>query len=211
MAGEARRVSVAYPSVARYAADLPDGWSSFPSCQARASLLSGLRARGAFEGIVGLPVPLQRVVDGRLDGEWIPEVLHIGALLAVRDTLFAGEGGDDGFLEWMAHLNRQLMASPEHADVFEADAPVDVVRKLSAIWARFHRGISMQGEAHETHARAVLSSPRALLVPLSIEWTRRTLAVALAQAGAAQPEVTAETAFEGDEARTTFSARWQNA
>ena len=202
----------AFPTTAAYFAALPDGWESFPSCLARAALLGTLRSRGALDALDTLPPPLQPLV-GRLatDEDWLPEVVHVGALLAVRDARFSdSRRADDDFLAWMAQLNRDLLAGPMIADALGAAGPTGLVPRFPELWQIFHRGTpATLVDCSPEHARFAVAHPRQLFPALAIETHRRTLAMAFAKAGAVAPHVATRTDVAGDEATTMFEATWR--
>jgi hypothetical protein len=198
-----------FATVEAYFDDLPDGWASFPRCVARASLLGGLRARGALDALEGLPARLRPLLSHlTAEAEWLPEVVHVAALLAIRDAPF-GPRDDDAFLAWMGQLNRELLGGPELGGVIAIVTAAELVPRLPAMWELYHAGTPLMVDEHSaTHARLVLAHPRRLFPPLSLESHRRTFALLLAKAGA-QPSVTMRTAVSGEDARTLFEARWR--
>lgn len=201
-----------YPSASAYLDALPDGWASFPACLARASLVGGLRDRGALDELDAFPQPLLALLDHiATDREWIPEVVHVATLLAVRDARFgAGPAHDEQFLAWMARLNRVLLGGPKLVEAPLPVTPEDRVSGLVDLWEDFHRGTPMTVCNHEpTSVQVVLTHPRQLFGLLSVESHRRTLALSLAKATPVQPHVTVRTEVSGDESRTVFTASWR--
>lgn len=201
-----------YPTAAAYFDALPAGWASFPECRARAALLGGLRARGALDALDALPERLRPLLAHVAEaGDWLPEVVHVGTLLAVRDARFGGRAhADDEFLEWMAQLNRDLLGAPPLAGELSTESPADLVPHLPEIWSMFHAGTPMTVLSRSaTAATAALAHPRLLLPALSLESHRRTLALSLAKAGAVAPAVTMRTEIAGDDARTIYAATWR--
>jgi hypothetical protein len=204
---------VVLPTVESYRASLPQGWASFPACVARTSLVAGLRDRDAFEGIAGMPDELARAIErAGHEGEWHPEVLHVASLLAVRDAHFpSGPGGEAKFLAWMEQLNRELMSVPGHAGAFAVTTIDELVRRFPSIWNDIHQGTTFQVDALEpTSAVLTLTFPRPLLLPLSLESTRRALAAGLAKAGAAQPVVALVIEDDGPLSRARFCGSWHH-
>lgn len=202
-----------YPTVSAYFEALPDGWASFPSCTARASLLQLPRGRGALDALEGMPERLlpRVLLDHHAAGaEWLPEVVHLASLLAVRDARFGDTPRpDEDFLAWLAQLNRDLLGGAAQADVLAVATPAELLPGLPALWERFHRGSPMTVLAHSaTHASITLTHPAHLFHPLSLESHRRTLALSLTKGGAAQPHIELRTELSGAEARSVFEARW---
>jgi len=198
------------PTATQYFDALPDGWQSFPTCIVRAELLAGLRERGVITAD-SLPKRLHRVLEADpKDSEWIPEVIHTTAMLAVRDARFGhGPAADTAFLSWMTQLNRDLFGSSRHAAALAFTTPEQCVGRLSDIWSTFRRGSSVVVESSESGAATcVLTHPRALFAPVCIESHRRAVAILLVKAGAVQPNVGLRTEEDGDMARTILSITW---
>jgi hypothetical protein len=201
-----------YPSVQEYASGLPAAWASFPECRVRAELLTALRTRGALSTLSGLDETLQAIVDEpSMPGVWLPEVTHVGVLLAVRDATFPeGDAGDTQFLAWMDQLNRVLFASPEHEAAFTDIATM--LRTLPAFWSRLREGSSMEvTRIDETRAELVQVHPRRLYTDLIRRSHRMALVAALARAGAVGIEVDVFTDRGNGVARTTFDMHWRSA
>jgi hypothetical protein len=200
------------PTATAYFDALPHGWASFPDCVARASLLESLGARGALDALDdSLPTRLQPLRAHLATGsEWLPEVVHVAALLSVRDVRFGrAPGADDEFLDWMAQLNRELLASPDQAGARRAACPADLVPQLPALWATFHQGTTTTTTTtDDSHARVVLAHPRRLFHALSLESHRRAVVQMLARAGAAQLIAEARTELSGEQAETVLELSW---
>jgi hypothetical protein len=200
-----------YPTAGAYFAELPDGWASFPTCLARASLVRSLRDRGVLEALDALPPPLGALLEHVSGSEdWIPEVVHVAALLAIRDARFGNSDRDDEqFLLWIEQLNRDLLGGSKHIDIPFGVTPDALVARLGDLWETFHRGTPITVTAQEiTRVKIVIAHPRQLFARLSIESHRRTLALSLAKAGAVQPQVDVRTEPCGDKAETVFTASW---
>ena len=198
------------PTSMQYFHALPDGWSSFPTCLASAAFLVGLRERGAVADDA-LPKQLRHVLhEYGGDEEWLPEVVHVAAMIAVRDACFGhGPEADAEFLEWTTQLNRELFSNPRYAAALSCASPRDLVPRLPAIWSTFHRGSTFSVTVDEAnHATCLLEHPRLLFTRLSLESHRRALAVLLAKAGAAKLQVTTATEVTGDHCLTTIDATW---
>ena len=207
------RVVTPFATVGRYFDALPDGWDSFPSSVARASLLGTLRDRGALDALEALPERVQpRFLLDHLSttSEWLPEVVHVATLLAVRDVRFgAGHRGDEDFQRWLAQLNRDLLDRPENSDAMKVASPTEYLPRLAAVWTMFHVGTPAVVVTHSTNrASLILSHPASLFPAIALESRRRAFALALAKQGAAQPNVVVNTAVSGPEAKTSFDATW---
>jgi hypothetical protein len=202
-----------FATVGRYFETLPHGWASFPGCVARASLLGGLRDRGALDALEALPEQLlPRVLLDHLaaTAEWLPEVVHVATLLAVRDARFgAGPRGDEEFQAWLSQLNRDLLDQPENSGAMEVTSSVELVPRLAAVWTTLHVGSpAVVARYSPNHASLTLTYPAALFPELAIESRRRAFALALAKQGAVQPMVAALTEVTGADAQTVFDATW---
>lgn len=207
------RVVTPFATVGRYFEALPDGWASFPGCVARASLLGALRDRGALDALEALPERLlPRVLLGHLaaTGEWLPEVVHVATLLAVRDVRFdAGHRGDEEFQAWLAQLNRDLLDQPANSGAMQVSSSTEFVPRLAAVWTTFHVGTPAVVVGHSATRASLTITHQATLFPaLAIEARRRAFALALAKQGAVQPTVSALTEVTGAEAQTVFDATW---
>jgi hypothetical protein len=202
----ARPTRSRYPSVGAYAATLPEGWSSWPEFQVRASLVIGLRDRGAFEGLEDLPDEITgRVRSLTNEAGWLPEVLSVGVFLAVRDARFGGPSGELDFLAWIDALNGEILQVEQTSR--DIRSPADAVRWIPDVWSRFHRGSTMRVVARtEESAEIAFAHPPFLFPGAWMESRRRTLRSALARAGAVQPEVHAE---RDGERGTRFRLSWR--
>lgn len=185
MLGAATNEEHAYRGMAAYLRSLPEGARSFPECEAAASLLLGLRARGALDDLL-LPPPLREQLERAGDDGWLPEVTHVAVLLAVRDARFGGPAGDDALIEWMQGLSRPLVV-PE-GEAARAPDPAAAVRLAAGVWGRFHRGTTLEvGRLTPRSASMIHRHPDEIFPPVVIEWRRRVLLAMLAGAGAAAP------------------------
>ena len=194
-----------YPELDAYAAALPDGWASFPECEVNAALVVGLRERGAFDGLEGLPAALHEAITGPLpESGWMPEVVSVGVFLAVRDARFPGPTGESDFLEWFEALNHEVLETQQQ--VLRVGDLATALPGLSAVWGRFHRGTTMTVVAQTANTAEVsFAHPPRLFPRAWMEARRRMLASALARAGAVQPEVSAT--VDGERG-TAFSLTW---
>lgn len=179
-----------YPHVDAYLATLPSGWSSFPTCEANPSLLLGLRDRGVFAGLALPPAIDAYISRPPTESGWIPEVISVGAFLAVRDARFSGHSGEADFLAWFQALNDEILDAQQRA--LAVTSPAEVLGLLSAAWAQFHHGTTMT-LAVQTKRSAVITfaHPRHLFPAAWLESRRRMLASALVKSGAVQPDVRA--------------------
>jgi hypothetical protein len=200
------------PNATAYFAELPNGWASFPTCVARASMLRGLRDRGSLDILESLPLQLRPILDHlRGDAEWLPEIVHVATIVAVRDMRF-GEGsrGDAAFFEWLAKVNRELFESPPYVAAVSVLEAADLVPRLPTIWESLHVGVPVTVAMHSpARASAVLAYPRRLFSSLSLESFRRTIAVLLAKTSAAQVHVDVVRQVTGDAARAEFEMTWR--
>lgn len=214
-----------FQNVRDYYAGLPHGWASFPACVARASLLGDLRDRGALDVLESLPPELDphgltaHLGDARrhdplsAEDAWLPEVVHVATLLAVRDARFAeGTRGDEDFQDWLAQLNAQLLDRPENVVPNAGDAPNELlpqIAQIARVWQTFHLGSPATTVARSpTHHQVTLAHPARLFPPLAMESRRRALGVALAKQGAVQPRIVVTTTVTGDTAETLFDVTW---
>lgn len=200
------------PTATEYFDALPEGWSSFPSCLVRAELLASLRERGVLTKDA-LPARLHRLLDasgGSKDPEWLPEVVHVTAMLAVRDARFGhGREADAAFLSWMTQLNRDLFSTSRHAAATSFTTPEECVARLPDIWAMLRRGTTATVHARSANgATCTLTHPTALFAPVCLESHRRAVAILLVKAGAVQPNVVMHTETAGDLAKTVLDLSW---
>lgn len=207
------RVDTPFATAGRYFDALSDGWASFPTFVARASLLGTLRERGALDALEALPERLHpRVLLDHLaaTSEWLPEVVHVATLLAVRDVRFsAGPRGDEDFQRWLAQLNRDLLDRPENSDAMIVASSADYLPRLAAVWTMFHVGTPAVVVMHSTNRGTLMvSHPASLFPAIALESRRRAFALALAKQGAAQPNVVVNTTVSEAEAQTVFDATW---
>ena len=174
--------------------------------------MQGLRERGILTQDV-LPARIRSLYE-RLtrEGDWLPEVAHVTAMLALRDTRFGrGVTANSAFVEWLAQLNRELFGAAPHAEAFSVETPRDVVTRLPAVWELFHRGTPMHViSCLPKSAHITIDHPRVLFAPISIESHRRAFAILLAKTGAVAPEITTTTTDASkDLAQTSLHASWR--
>ncbi len=202
-----------FGTVGRYFEALPAGWTSYPACRVRASLLGSLHARGALDAVEALPhlfAPGLLVDHLVPTSEWLPEVVHVAVLLAIRDLRFgAGPRGDEDFQRWLAVLNCGLLDQAEQNRATGTTSAADYVPHLASLWTSFHGGTPAVVTTHSpNHATLTLTHPTPLFPALLIEARRRAFAHALAKQGAVQPIVSARTTFAGADAATVFDVTW---
>lgn len=170
-----------HPTAEAYEASLPDGWASYPACRARASLLAGLAGIGVLEG---LPAPLEAWVARLARETWIPEVVHVGVIVALRDVRFRpGSTGEDDFVAWLTKLNREVMP------YLPGEAPEGVLRRLTGTFAALHEGTTLVlTDAGSGHARLEAGHPPNVFPPLMRRCRRVAMLAYLSRAGAVQPD-----------------------
>lgn len=193
------RIRTLLPSVDAYYRGLPDGWRSYPTCLADASLLRGLRAAGSLDGLDSLPSELAAYLDPAPTG-WIPEVVHVAVMLAVRDQRFAGAGGEDAFIAWLHRLNRDVLPDRSHV------GPEAAVHELPTIWSCLHVGTTVEvREVRPGSALLAAAYPEPLFPALANRWRRDAIVGYLVRAGAVQPRATELGRVEG---ATHISITW---
>jgi hypothetical protein len=177
-----------FPTLTRYSEQLPVGLASFPACAASSVMLRGLVARDALGGLAGLPREIGSAVERIEQTEWLPEVVHVAAMLALRDVRF---GDDETFLAWTGKLNREVMMD-------RAANPPEALALVPRIWSRLHRGTTVEVLDLSGHSGTLLTRhPRELFAPLIREWRTRAVLAFLARAGAAQPRARESADAEG--------------
>lgn len=202
---------MSYATAVAYFEQLPEGLASFPDCLALGSLLSGPRERGAVESLEGLPACLLPLLEHVAKGaEWVPEVVNVASLLAIRDASFGeGEAEEQAFLGWLGQLNRDLLGGLSSDHAFLVADVADVLPRLPAFWESFHRGCPLSILEHsESHARLVLTHPPQLFHRINVESHRRTLALSLAMSRPVQPRITVHAGSVGRETQTIFDVTW---
>ena len=202
--------SMSYATAIAYFEQLPEGFASFPDCLALGSLLRG-RERGAVESLEGLPACLLPLLEHvERDAEWVPEVVNVASLLAIRDARFGeGKAEEEAFLSWLGRLNRDLLGGPSPDHAFLVADVADVLPRLPGFWETFHRGCPLSVVEHsEGHAKLVLTHPPQLFHRINLESHRRTLALSLAMSRPVQPRVTLHAESVGNETQTVFDVTW---
>lgn len=182
-------LSIEAPTVAEYARNLPDGWESFPSCQAKAALIRGAASDPRL-GTIELPEPVRALVDDPPPvTAWVPEVFHVALTLAVLEA-FAHEGRVGEFLEWIAQRNRELFGGASYAPMMKGAAAERLLKTLPSGWERFHRGTELMIDSLEAEAATILlSSPPGLYPGVASQMHGTSLRVALETAGAREVTV----------------------
>jgi hypothetical protein len=166
------------PLLTAYLEQLPAGLASFPSCEASSVMLRGLVQRHALAGLDSLPREALAALSMIDRTEWLPEVVHVAAMLALRDARFHD---DEAFLAWTGKLNREVMLD-------HATSSAEALRLVPQIWSRLHRGTTVELFDLAEHSGTLLTRhPHALFAPLIKEWRSRAVLAFLARAGAVQP------------------------
>lgn len=197
----------AFPATLAYLASLPTGWASFPACRANGALLAQQRQGldGILEDVPPELWPLRDVLAA--DGGWIPEVFHVGLVLAIRDARFTS---DEACLAWLGKVNREVLDRPEVTALFGTMRPGDVLRGVPRLWELFHDGCPARVEVvGESAARITVDHPAGLYPPFALASHRQTLAIALTKAGAAKLEVKVRTVPHGAGERTELACAWR--
>lgn len=165
-------LAIEAPSLTAYEAGLPDGWASFPHCQAKAALLRTLAADPTIDR-AGLPDVLREVLDEPPPvTAWVPETHVVGMLLAVH----RGHGRAAShavFLEWMAERQRELLGGAAYAPMVRASTAEKLMKNIASAWERLHRGteLALRGEVEqhgsEHSAALMLTAPPGLYPGIS--------------------------------------------
>ena len=163
-------LAIEAPSLADYERALPDGWSSFPQCEAKATLVRTLATDPSLRRDE-LPAALREVLDDPPPvTAWVPEVHVVGMLVAVHHE-HARAGSAAAFLEWMAERNRELLGGAAYAPMLRASTSERLVKNIATAWERLHRGteLAMRGEVERDG-----SEHTAARRPVSTRASRRT-------------------------------------
>ena len=172
------------PSVVAYGRGLPDGWGSYPACRASASLLGSLQNAGVLEDLVGLPEEIESYIRPIAE-PWIPEVVHVTVMLALRDQRFTGPNGESAFVTWLHRLNGELMLDRSGL------GPQAALHGLPGLWSDLHQGTEIRViESRNGSALVAYLYPEPLFPPLANRWRRDAIAGYLVRAGAVQPRIT---------------------
>ena len=162
-------------------------------------MIGSLVKRGALDGLEGLPRQLARYIDP-VPETWLPEVVHVALILAIRDVRFAGPSGEDAFAAWLHRLNSDLL--PDRSDI----GPAKAVHFFPALWAGLHEGTSLEVlDSGATHALLGGIHPPPIFPELANRWRRDAIAGYLVRAGAVQPRVTELGRIEG---KTHIAISW---
>ncbi|MGE0789106.1 MAG: hypothetical protein AB7S26_25765 [Sandaracinaceae bacterium] len=137
-----------FPRAAAYLARLPDGVRSYPACQVKASVLREVLSSRLLtdEDVRALPEPMARLVlDPPPVSTWMPEVIAVAVMNAIRDRAFpAGSGGLQKYRAWTYDRNRRLLAKPHYRALFLLLSPEWLLRGSERRWGMFRRGSSAQ-------------------------------------------------------------------
>lgn len=176
-------LTIEAPSAAEYERGLPDGWGSFADCQVKAALVRAAASETALLE-AELPAPLRALVDDPpLVTAWVPEVLHVGLVLALHEALVR-EDRAAGFLDWVAERHRELLAGA-YAPTVRGPKGERMLKALPAAWERFHRGTEMMIDGLEGDTASVLlSSPPGLYPAFVSQMQGTALRVVLEVSGA---------------------------
>jgi hypothetical protein len=146
-------------------------------------MIGGLVKAGALDGLEALPAELAAYLDP-IPEDWIPEVVHVALILAIRDERFRGPAGEDAFAAWLHRLNASLL--PDRSDI----GPAKAVQLFPDLWAELHQGTRLEVlDAGPTHALLGGIHPEHLFPDLANRWRRDAVAGYLVRAGAVQPRV----------------------
>jgi hypothetical protein len=134
--------AIVLPRVAEYLAPLPAGVASHPGCLAKAALLRRALAERplARDHVAALPPVVGAVVTcPPLDGEWVPDVWLMCALLAIAD---AYKMSDEEHLRWIREMNGRMFNTLFRL-LMKAVSPEYLVRRAPERWSVFHRGSTL--------------------------------------------------------------------
>jgi hypothetical protein len=150
-----------------YLAQLPDGLSSFPGYQAKASMVrTALDVLPVSPDLPGLPDVLASHVRHRpLTSSWIPETEWIAVCLAIADV----HGLDVVRFREFWYATMVKLTSGVYATILAWIDPRTLLKRTAERWAMFHRGLEFSTAEHGESLEMVLRYPTALLPPIIIE------------------------------------------
>jgi hypothetical protein len=194
----------AYPRLAAYLAQLPDGLDSHPRCQAKASTLRSFLAHWRLDAPPkGTPEPLAALIrDPPQVTEWMSEAQLMALLTLIADR----QGDDAAFLQGMYEANRGFLTSPWYAALMRVSTPGLLIRGVALRWGAIHRGTSLSAEAAPGGCRLHFTFPAGLYSDLMLRAYGTAFDAGIAMAGGRDIEVrVAETTPAG----VTYELRWR--
>jgi len=124
-----------------YLADLPDGLSSHPGCKAKVSVLRSALDVLEVEADPSWPEPIRELIEEPPPmSVWIPEVLNVGAHLAIVD---ANHMDDDAVIDWGYRSNQRLAQSKLYRVLTHLATPPLLLRAARLSWTVLHRGVDV--------------------------------------------------------------------
>ncbi|MBI5495947.1 MAG: hypothetical protein HY904_13060 [Deltaproteobacteria bacterium] len=149
-----------FPRASAYLRSLPDGWNSYPECQARAE--TGRMAVLDFPQLLerGVePAIRERIQRAVTSEEWIPDVMGTALRLMVRDVALTT---DQAFLTWNFDLAMKVFSSPVYRMLMFVLSPSLVLMGGARRWGTFRRGTTLVPDGDKTSARLAVTYPRGL-------------------------------------------------
>lgn len=194
-----------FPTLAAYLDRLPQGFRSYPECQAKCSLLmSAIEDYSLVPCLPGLPADLVDLVQHPPPRvHWIPQVYFRAALRAIRDEYF-GSAAD--FVAWSYGAQHRMLGGPLYRILFSLIGPERLLRNVQSRWAHFHCGITLDTQVNGRCVEGRFRFPKHMYDRLDLEATMQGFRAALELAGA--HEVTTEV-VEVAETQALGRLRWR--
>ena len=151
------------PRLGAYLAQLPAGLDSHPECTAKASVVRKVYEFARDNPLVGLPEPLQRLLDEPLPSStWVPQAQVLAAIVAMVEARCFDPETER---EWVRRAATHLFASSMYRILMWAATPRMVFKSAQIRWSAFFRGTRLESEVFERSARVRLISPDGLFNP----------------------------------------------
>lgn len=203
-------MTLEFPTMGAYIAQLPDGLASHPHLTAKGSIIRSMLADAPYPlgtGL-GLPASVEELVrNPPSTNDWVPEVVLWAMAAGIYDLGFATRGGLAAYSAWAHGMNRRLLRSPAYRILFSVLSPERLFVGAAQRWSAFHRGTLMADiAATRGEGSFRLTTPPLVLSEIGRVSLTAAFRAALDLAGATSVEMRAE--LESS-TTTLFTATWR--
>lgn len=145
--------------VQRYVDHLPQGLASFPSCEAKASVLLKVKEYAA-RPLSGLPRPLQDLFDRPPPpSSWVSQCQTLALIVAMVEARGLPRAEES---LWIRSAATHLFSSRMYQVLMRAATPGMVFRSANLRWSAFFRGTSLSSVVLTKQATVSLHAPEGL-------------------------------------------------
>jgi hypothetical protein len=157
----------AFPRLSQFLNTLPNGASSYPECQGKASMFHiALQLHPIEEVPVGFPDHLRRYLGNEvLPNQWVSEVDYILFSIAMAEI----HGWDnDGMRRFWYRVMDRINTSAMYGLLFRFLSARMLVTTVASRWSSFHLGTTCRAEKTAGGLKMTLGYPRGLFPELIV-------------------------------------------